>query len=145
MKKLIALILFVAPLMALAGTADAPKYREVKQIDQSLWNFLAALPSTMEAQILYGLVLSGIAGLLASWLWKYSHGQVGCLADYLFREKRLRTLASVLTMVGTSLAAIGAGVFVTDGGQFVGWLNVLAWGANTGFGLDLAVNRGADK
>lgn len=145
MRRLPFMALLLAPIMAIADPASAPKIREIKQANESLWQFLSALPSSMEAQILYGLVLAGTAGLLASWLWKYSNGQVGCLVDYLFREKRLRTLASVLSMVGGSLAAIAAGVFVTDSGEFVGWLNVLAWGANAGFGVDLAVNRGEAK
>lgn len=111
----------------------------------SLWDFLQRLPNSMEAQILYGLIIAGLVGLCASWLWKFSNKQVGCFTKYLFTEEWVRSLASVLGMTGTAVIAVMAGVFETESGEFVGWLNVLWWGAQSGFGIDLAVNRGAAK
>lgn len=125
----------------------------------SLLEFLSRLPVTQEAQILYGLCLFGLAGLVASWLVKWSKNEVGSLRSYLFKENARRTFLSVFTLVGTFLSAVVSGVFFTDAAAqlgeaaacakdlpvdkvFVGWINVLWVGATTGFGVDATINKG---
>lgn len=125
---------------------DAQTIAQIKASEpESLWAFLLQLPGSMEGQTFIGLVLAGVVGLMASWLWKFSNKQVGCFTKYLFTEEWVRSLASVMGMTGTALVAVMARVFETESGEFVGWLNVLWWGAQSGFGIDLAVNRGAAK
>lgn len=136
----------------------------VQQIKASatpgLWDFVSKIPTSFEAQILYGLITAGLIGLMANWLLKWSKGEVGSLRHYLFYSQYRRTILSVLTMLGTFLTAVTSGVFFTDAAAvsgemaacvkdlptpdktFVGWINVLWVGGTTGFGIDAAVNKG---
>lgn len=124
---------------------------------ESLWQFLASLDQTSEVQILIALMLSGLVGMAANWLFKYAKGEVGCFVDYVFRSNARHSLLAVLTYAGTALTAVMSGVFFSDTSAlgelaqcaaelpektFVGWFNVLWMGATTGFGIDAVVNKG---
>lgn len=122
--------------------ADAPKFKDIKNAHESLWDFLTALPSSMEAQILYALLLAGVVGMLASWLLKWARGQAGALQRYLFTEDVRYTVLAVAAYFGICLTAISSGIFVTDDGVFVGWANVLWFGLTNGFGADTVANKG---
>lgn len=114
----------------------------------SLWHFLSQIPFSMEAQIFYGVLLFGIAGMVGSWLVKWSQNAAGGFADYFFRTSLRRTVATLCAYVGAMATGIGTGVFFTDVGGtavFVGWLNV-AWASlTTAFGADMGINKGTRK
>lgn len=123
---------------------DAQKISELKGAPrESIWEFLGKLPSSFEAQIFYGVAIAAIAGHLASWAWKFFNRQVGCFWDYMFKEHVFRTAAALFATMSLCLTAITAGVFEAPSGEFVGWFNVLWWGAQAGAGVDLAINRGS--
>ena len=109
---------------------------------EHLWHFLSQLPGSFEAELLYGLVIFGTLGMLASWFGKWVQGDTGGLWDYIVTGNLKRTLASVFSFGGVALAAIAADMFTTDAGDFVGWLNVVAFGFSNGMGIDAVVNKG---
>ena len=110
---------------------------------QSLWHFLAQLPQTQEAQLLYGLILAGAVGMVANYLVKWAKGEIeGNLWCYLVKDKLRATVLSFSSYVGVAVASIAAGIFVTDGGIFVGWSTVLWFGVTNGFAVDAIANKG---
>jgi len=109
---------------------------------ESLWHFLQQLPHSFEAQILLGLVLAGVAGMLLSWLAKWSAGEAHGLIDYCFKNQIKRSVASALTFLGIVFGAITSDMFTSSSGEFVGWMNVLVNGFAVGFGSDSAINKG---
>lgn len=121
---------------------------ELKQTTQieSLWTFLAGLPFTTEAQILYAVLIFGMIGFTGSWLVKWSSGQAACgFVGYFFRTEWRRTVATVCAYVGVMASGIGTGVFfATVGGQdvFVGWYTVLWTSITTAFSCDMGINKG---
>lgn len=125
--------------------ADAPKIRDIKNAHESLWQFLAALPSSMEAQIFYALLLAGVIGMFASWLLKWARGQAAPLYRYLFTDDVRFTVLAAAAYFGICLTAISSGIFVTDEGVFVGWANVLWFGLTNGFGADTVANKGSNQ
>lgn len=111
---------------------------------ESLWHFLQQLPSTMEAQLLYGLILAGAVGAIGSWFVKWARYQAGPLHTYFYQEIR-STILAASGFLGICLTAISSGIFVADGGAFVGWANVLWFGLTNGFGADMVVNKGGQR
>ena len=127
---------------------------------ETLWQYLTHLGGSFEAQVFYALMLSGVVGMCANWLVRWTKNEVGCFVDYMFINNFKRTPLSILMFTGTALTAVMSGVF--NGGTlafvtadpcangitppntevFVGWLNVLWIGATTGFGIDATVNKG---
>lgn len=133
MKKILTLLL-LAPTSALA--LEAQKIATIKGDTQTLWQFLAALPKSFEAQIFYALFLSGVVGAIASWLWKWSQGNAG------LKHFNLKyTIGQVLWLAGSAIAAIFTVGFSTESGEFFGWLSVLWLGAMTGFGGEVKTER----
>ena len=113
---------------------------------ESLWHFLAALPTTMEAQILYGVLLSGVVGMVANYTVKWARGEIaGSLWQYLFLTQFRATLLSFFGYMGLAITSIAAAIFSTSDGQFVGWATVLWFGATNGFAVDAIANRGDRK
>ena len=109
----------------------------------SFWDYLATLPGSFEAQLLYALIMAGTFGMTGNWLSKWAKNEIeGSLWCYLFHASVRRTLLSFLSFIGASAAAIGAGIFVTGEGHFVGWSNVLWFGFTNGFAVDAIVNKG---
>lgn len=124
---------------------------------ESLWEFLAALPFSFDAQVFYAMMLAGTAGMLANWVVRWAKGELPCLATYLFKINPRRSLLAFITYIGTALTAVMSGVFMSDASamgevagcvvedgtkHFVGWLNVLWSGAGTGFAIDATMNKG---
>lgn len=109
----------------------------------SLWKFLAALPNTMEAQVFYGLLLSGTIGMAAHYFTRWAKGEIqGSLFAYLFDSYARRTSLALTVIVGMAITAITSNVFVTESGEFVGWLNVLWFGITNGYASDSIANKG---
>ena len=124
---------------------EAQTIAQVKaQSPESLGHFLMNLPSTMEAQLFYALMLTGTAGMLANYGVKWARGEIGsCLGAYLFRQNLRATVLSFLTYTGTAMAAIYAGAFhVGDQAVFVGLGMVMWLGALNGYSIDSMVNKG---
>lgn len=123
---------------------NGPTIQQLKQQGgDSLWQFLSSLPSSMEAQILYGLMLAGIVGMSAHYFMKWLQGDItGDLFRYLFLDYPKRTALAYAGVVGAALAAISSNVFSNDQGQFVGWLNVLWIGLTNGYAADSIANKG---
>jgi hypothetical protein len=146
MKKTVRFLITLALLAPLAALAlDAPKIREIKAANETLWQFLTALPASMEAQIFYGLMLAGLLGMVAHYFKSWVYKQIeGSLARYLFIDHPRRTLAALLVLVSAALGALASNVFMGDDGQFVGWLNVMWNGALAGFGADAVANKGSE-
>jgi hypothetical protein len=117
--------------------------QQIRQTEpESLWHFLAQLPHSLEAQILLGLVIAGFAGMLVSWLAKWSAGEAHGFLAYCFKNQIKRSVASVLTFLGVILTAVTSDMFTSASGEFVGWTNVLVNGFAVGFGSDSAINKG---
>jgi hypothetical protein len=124
---------------------DVPTIAQVKaESPESLGHFLMNLPATMEAQLFYALMLTGILGMFANYGVKWAKGEIGaCLATYLFRQHLRLTVLSFLTYSGTAMAAIYADAFhVGDQSVFVGWGMVMWLGALNGYSIDSMVNKG---
>ena len=123
---------------------DVQTIQQIKaQAPEDLWQFLLALPGSFEAQLLYGLMLSGIVGMVANYTVNWAKGDIaGSLVAYLFLENFRRTLLSIVTFAGLAITSIAAGIFMTGAGAFVGWANVLWFGAANGFGVDAIANKG---
>lgn len=113
-------------------------------VGDSLWKFLLKLPETAEAQLLYGLWISGFLGIAAHYvhLW-LTESIEGSLWNYLFHQYPRRTLLTVCAYVAWTFTLVGTSVFETDAGIFVGWWNVLLFGASNGFGVDALANKGS--
>lgn len=110
---------------------------------QSLWDFLAALPTSFEAQLLYALLLSGLAGMFANYLVRWARQEIaGSLWAYLVVQNPRGTILSFCTYLSAALLAIWAGVFVVADNVFVGWGAVLWLGATNGFAIDAIANKG---
>lgn len=113
---------------------------------ESLWHFLAAVPSTIEFQILIGLMLAGTFGMVAHYTVKWFKGEIaGSLFEYLFVQNFRGTVLSMFSFIGLALTSIITGVFEATGGVFVGWTTVLWFGLTQGFAVDAIANKGDRK
>lgn len=115
---------------SLVPAMDAQKIAEIRSNgNEDVWQFIRRLPGSFEAQLLYGLVGSGLIGMLGSWLWKWSKGEADGFAHFTPRY----LIGQVLWLLGSSTAAIMTVGFSTESGEFFGWLSVLWAGGFTGF------------
>lgn len=109
---------------------------------ESLWHFLAGLPTTMEAQILYALLLGGLVGLAGHYVIKWTRGEIeGSLWNYMFIDNPRRSWLSITLVVGELLGEVSSGLFTTGTGQFVGWGIVLLSGLKSGYTIDSVANK----
>lgn len=116
---------------------------QAKLQQQTLWQFLCALPQTMEAQIFYALILSGVLGIMAHYVHKWMKDEIqGSLWSYLFVQYPKRTAMSFGAYLAWIMSLIGTGVFVTASGEFVGYGIVLILGFTNGYGVDSLANKG---
>lgn len=132
---IIMLVTFLAS-HALADPSTAARIVELKGGSESLWVFLARLPTSFEAQVFYALFGSGVIGSLGSWLWKWSQG----VADASHFTARY-VAGQVLWLVGASVAAIFTVGFQTEDGVFFGWLSVLWAGGFAGFSGEIKFKK----
>lgn len=142
MARAFACVLIWAWCTAILAAPQGPTVAEVKRQHQSLLEFFQALPSTQEFDIWTALMLGGLAGMITSFLIKWSQGQIkACLTHYFFRDNPRGTVYSVLWLI----AAVGVNVSIsgysTTDGDFVGWGKVLLDGWLIGGGGDLALNK----
>lgn len=113
---------------------------------ESLWEFLSSLPATVEAQILYALLLSGVVGMMAHYFTRWAKSEIqGSLITYMFGTCVRSTALAFTVMVGSGITAITSGVFVSETGAFVGWLNVMWFGITNGYAADSIANRSPTK
>ena len=126
----IALVLLLGACVDTAFAMEAQKVMEIKGDSQTLWGFLAKLPLSFEAQVFYGLFISGLCGAFLSWAWKWSQGQSD-IAVHHFNPRYL--VGQLLWLGGISVTAILTVEFQTASGEFFGWLSVLSTGALSGF------------
>lgn len=111
--------------------------------NQSLWDFLLALPFTQESQIFFALVLGSTFGMLVHYIRVWASGEAGgTLIDYLFRNHPRRTLLTIIAITGWSAGEVSTGLFTTAEGAFVGWGLVLLSGLKTGYAGDSILNKG---
>lgn len=109
----------------------------------SLWHFLAQMPATTSAQIFYGLILSGLVGMLLHYVVKWAQGDItGSLFAYLFTDNPRRSVLSLSVLVGELVGEVGAGLFTNEAGVVVGWAVVLLSGFKTGYLIDSIANKG---
>lgn len=140
MKNFIVVVILLAILafMTDSPALEASKIAEIKGAgSESLLVFLKRLPGSFEAQVFYGLFGSGVAGSLASWLWKWAQGDSSGLHHFTLKY----TLGQTLWLAGSSVAAIATVGFTTQSGEFFGWLSILWTGALAGFGGEIKVDR----
>lgn len=117
---------------------DAPKIADLKgEASESLFVFLKRLPAAFELQVFYALFGAGLAGALASWLWKWTQGASIGIGHFTPRY----ILGQTLWLAGSSIAAIATVGFTTTSGEFFGWLGVLWTGALAGFSGEVKVDR----
>lgn len=122
---------------------DKPTIAQLREIrPEGLWHWLASLPDTFEAELLMGLLLAGFVGAMISWLIKWSVGEAGGLIDYCFRSSFKRTVGAVMTFLSLIVGFIVSDMFRTEGGDFVGWMNVMVNGFMAGSGSDAIINKG---
>lgn len=139
----VAVALLVAATTAFA-TGDAPSVQQLMAAapQQSLWQFLRALPSSMEAQVFAALLFSGVLGMVAHYFRKWLSGEIsGSLIDYLFIQYPRRTAGSFCAYIGWIVSLVGTGVFTTSSGEFVGWGIVLLMGLSNGYSVDSLANK----
>lgn len=125
---------------------DAPTIEQIKQqapTSESLWQFLAQIPSSMEGQIFLGLLIAGILGMAGNYTVKWAKGEIaGSLWRYLFCTNVRSTMLSLTSYVGLMVTSIVAGIFTGEHGGFVGWTNVFWFGLTNGFAVDAIANKG---
>lgn len=124
---------------------DTQTIAQVKaEAPESLWHFLIHLPSTMEAELFYALMLAGTLGMVANYLVKWGKKEIeGCMGEYLFKHNPRGTVLSFCTYAGGALGAIAANAFhVGDAHTFVGWGWVIWMGIGNGFVIDSITNNG---
>lgn len=132
MRLIIVVILLMASAVAFgSGLENAAKIAEIKPGPgtESLLAFLLRLPTSFEAQVFYGLVLSGLIGMLGSWLWKWSKGKADGFAHFTVKY----IVGQALWLIGSAAGVIAVTGFQTDDGQFFGWLMVLITGGSLGY------------
>lgn len=136
--KLLMWALLIAAAPVWGAVEEAQKIAELRAAPrENIWQFFSALPSSFEAQIFYGLAISGLTGLIASWLWKWSQGMADGLAH--FTPKYV--IGQVLWLIGASVAAVATVGFQTESGEFYGWISVLWTGAFAGFSGEMKTNK----
>jgi hypothetical protein len=109
---------------------------------QSLLDFLLALPATLDAQIFYGLMLGGFVGMIGHYIRARASNNVGGNPiDYFFRQNPWRSLAALAAVAIELFGEVGSGMFFTPHGTFVGWAIVLLSGLKTGYVGDSAINK----
>jgi hypothetical protein len=103
--------------------------------------FLASLPGSWEMQLFYGLMMSGVCGMLAHYVLKWARDEIkGSLFCY-WKNNVKRTVLSFLTFTSIAVAAVMNNAFITDLGGFVGWKMVLWMGWSNGLIIDVLVNK----
>lgn len=122
---------------------NAKTIAQVKQAPESLLAFLAQLPATMEAQILYGLILGGLIGMAANYVVKWAQGDIaGSLWRYMFVDDPRRSWLAICILLTELIGEVSTGLFTTTTGEFVGWGMVLLNGLKSGYFIDSAANKG---
>jgi uncharacterized membrane protein len=122
---------------------NAPTLAQKTADAVSLWDYLAALPASFEAQLFYALLLAGTLGMMANYVVKWLRDELqGSLFTYLFRTHVKGTLLSLTGSISLAITSIGTGIFTTDAGIFVGWSTVLWFGVTNGFAVDSIANKG---
>ncbi len=121
--------------------AVAQTIATIERTPTSLSVFLANIPGSWEAQIFMGLMLSGLLGMGAHYLVKWSRGEIKeNLFCYAVSNGR-KLLLSLLTTTGLAITAVMNDFFIADFGGFVGWKIVLWTGAETGFFIDVIMSK----
>lgn len=133
-------------LFAIAPLADALEAQKIAEIkaggNESLWEFLARLPGSFEAQIFYAVGIFGAVGMFMNYIQRWLKKEIaGNLWHYLFDCNIRGTLLSFSTTIGVGIGAITGGVFETASGEFVGWFNVMWVSLTNGFMWDVALNK----
>ncbi len=109
----------------------------------SLITFLLAYPSTQQAQIFYALLIGAVFGMLVNYLRRWLAEEIsGSLVDYMFRQNPRRTMLAVFGIVSWCAGEVASGLFVTGGGEFIGWGLVILSGLKTGYAGDSLINKG---
>lgn len=111
--------------------------------EQSLVQFLVALPASFEAQVFYMIVVCGCLGVFFHYAVKWMRKEIaGSLFKYLFRNNLRGTLLSATLTIGAGAAGIAIGMFEEAGGQFIGWYKALVLAFGNGFFWDVIANKG---
>jgi hypothetical protein len=110
---------------------------------ESLWHFLVQLPGTMEAQVIYAMLIGGMIGMLAHYFVKWCRGEIaGSLIAYLFVDNPRRSMLAVATLIGVLFGEFSLSTFMVEG-AVVSWGMVLFSGMKSGFLVDAVVNKGS--
>lgn len=122
---------------------DKPTIAQLK-VDrpESFWHWFSALPESFEAELLIALLVAGLIGALVSWAIRWSTGEAHGLFHYAFKVSAKRTVAAVLAFLSIIFSEIALEIFITDSGEFVGWMNVMVNGFMAGSGSDAMINKG---
>lgn len=132
--------LVVPPIGYAQGGPDAAHIKElVPHGYEDPIAFLKRIPFSFEAILFYFLVVSELAGMVASWLWKWTQG----LADGFHHFTVRYVVGQVLWVAGSAGTLITTLGFVTDGGEFWGWLSVITYGALAGWSGEVKVKKDA--
>lgn len=124
-------------------TPTGPTVAELKAEPVSLWDFLAALPTTFEAQVFYGMLIASALGLMGNYIVKWMNKDIaGNLVCYLFFDNPRGTIKSVALSLAGIITYISAHLYAGENDGFVGWGNVLWFGVLNGFFFDSIANKG---
>ena len=111
---------------------------------ESLWQFLAALPGSNEAQQFYALLLGAVVGMIGHYVRAWATGGAsGSLYAYMIKDSPQSSALAVLGVVAWCIGEVSTGLFVTSSGEFVGWGLVVMSGLKTGYAGDSLINKGA--
>lgn len=123
--------------MTAADTKDV-----VAHAGGTVWDFLSALPGTLDFQIFYTLVIAGVFGVLANYENKWLHDEiVGSPIDYLFRQNLKRTITAFASFVATCFGLLQSNMFI-NAGVFIGWGPTLLIAVSLGWNFDASINKG---
>lgn len=124
---------------------NAPTVEQLKAVvspTDSPWTYLANLPFTQEANILYMLVIFGLLGAVVHYVVRWAKGEIqGSLWAYMVTDNPRRSVLAVIALLTELIGEESSGLFTTSDGHFVGWALVIAAGLKTGFLIDSIVNK----
>ncbi len=137
-------LILVAILLPLDAWAVGQTIQQIKAAPQaeSLGHFLGQLPSSLEAQVLYGLMIFNAVGMMAHYLRRWLSDEiVGSVFSYMFLQHPKATVMAFTAVMTLDLGLIQMGAFATPDDVFVGWINVMAQGLTLGYSADSVANK----
>lgn len=109
---------------------------------ETLWQFLAQVPNSTEAQIWYAMMFGCIIGMVAHYVRQWATGQIsGGLWTYLFVQCPRNTLLALIGAAMVSAGEVSMDLYQSAGGDVFSWWLIIISGFKNGYATDSLINR----